>query len=75
MERLFSSTALYRTLALFFRYPEEPLNSRLISLHIGVDIKSVIRELRKLNGMGILRVREAGRYRMYTINGCHPAVR
>lgn len=73
MERLFSSTALYRTLALFFRYPEEPLNPRLISLHTGVDIKSVLRELRKLQEMGLLRVREAGRYRMYRLNRGHPA--
>ena len=74
MERLFSSRALYRTLALFFRYPEEPLNLRLISLHTGVDIKSVLRELGKLQEMGILRVQEMGRYRMHKLNRMHPAV-
>lgn len=74
MERLFSSEALYRTLALFFRYPEEPLNPRLISGHTGVDIKSVLRELKKLKEVGILHVREAGRYRMYTLNRRHPVI-
>lgn len=73
MERLFSSVALYRTLALFFRYPDEPLNPRLVARHTGVDIKSVLRELKKLKEIGILRAREAGRYRMYTLNRRHPA--
>jgi len=73
MERLFSSPALFRTLALFFQYPEEPLNSRLISRHTGVDIKAVLRELGKLEEMGILKVREAGRHRMYTLSRRHPA--
>jgi len=73
MERLFSSPALYRTLGLFFRYPEEPLNPRLISYRTGVDIKAVVRELRKLREMEILRTREAGRYRMYRLNRGHPA--
>src|SRR3990170_4075944 len=55
VERLFSSRTLYRTLALFFRYPEEPLNPRLISRHTGTDLKCVHRELKKLEetGMGI----------------------
>lgn len=73
MERIFSSRALFRTLAIFFRYPEEPLNPRLISRHTGVDIRGVIHELRKLEEMGILRTREAGRYRRYTLNRRHPA--
>jgi len=73
MDRLFSSRALFRTLALFFRYPEEPLNPRLITRHAGVDIKAVIREIRKLEGMGILGARAAGRRRMYRLNRRHPA--
>jgi len=73
MERRFSSSALYRTLGLFFRYPEEPLNPRLVSYRTGVDIKAVIRELRKLREMGILRDRERGRYRLYKLNREHPA--
>lgn len=73
MERIFSSRALFRTLAIFFRYPEEPLSPRLISRHAGVDIKGVVRELGKLEGMGILLVRGAGRSRIYTLNRRHPA--
>lgn len=61
MERLFSSKALHRTLALFFRYPEESLNPRLISYRTCVDIKAV------------LRAQEAGRYRMFRLNREHPA--
>ena len=73
IERLFSSPALYRTLALFFEYPEEPLNPRLISRYTGAGMKSVLREIRKLEEMGILRGRNAGRYRYYLLERDHSA--
>jgi DNA-binding transcriptional ArsR family regulator len=73
IERIFSSPALYRTLALFFRYPEEPLNPRLISRHTGTGMKSVLREIRKLEEMGIIRGRTAGQYRLYRLDRDHPA--
>jgi len=73
IERLFSSPALYRTLSLFFEYPEEPLNPRLISRYTGTGMKSVLREIRKLEEMGILSRRNAGRYRFYLLERDHPA--
>jgi len=72
IERLFSSRTLYRTLALFFRYPDEPLNPRLISRYTGVDIKCVHRELKKLEEEGIVRGRTAGKYRYYFLDSAHP---
>ena len=72
IEKLFSSPALYRTLALFFEYPEEPLNPRLISRHARTDIKSVVRELGKLEEMGIIRGWPAGQYRFYLLDRDHP---
>jgi hypothetical protein len=70
VERLFSSRTLFRTLALFFRYPEEPLNPRLISRYTGADVKCVHRELKKLKEIGIVRGYAAGRYRYYTRPPC-----
>lgn len=68
IERLFSSPALYATLALFFDYPHDPLFPRLISRHTGTDIKSVLRELNKLKGIGLVRVRRAGKEKHYRLN-------
>jgi DNA-binding transcriptional ArsR family regulator len=73
VERLFSSRALSRTLALFFRYPDEPLNPRLISRHTETDIRGVLRELKKLEETGIVRGQACGKYRYYTLDICHPA--
>ena len=73
VERLFSSRALYRTLALFFRYPDEPLNPRLISRHTGTATKSVLREIRKLEEAGIIRGWSAGQYKFYLLDRDHPA--
>ena len=72
IERLFSSRTLYRTLALFFRYPEEPLNPRLISRYPGTDLKCVHRELKKLEETGFIRGVTAGKYRYYTLDCRHP---
>ena len=72
-ERLFSSKALYRTLALFFAYPDEPLNPRLISRYTGTEKKSDLREIRKLEEMGIITGRSAGQYRLYLLDRDHPA--
>jgi hypothetical protein len=73
IERLFSSLALYRMLALFFEYPDEPLNPRLISRYTGTEMKSVLREIRKLEEIGILRGWEARQYRFYLLEKKHPA--
>jgi len=73
IERLFSSRALYRTLALFFRYPDEPLNPRLISRHTGTSTKSVLREIKKLEEAGIIRGWSAGQYKFYLLDRDHPA--
>ncbi len=73
VEKLFSSRTLYRTLALFFEYPGEPLNPRLISRYTGTGMKSVLREIRKLEQMGILRGWREGRYRFYLLDRGHPA--
>jgi hypothetical protein len=72
IEKLFSSRTLFGTLALFFRYPDEPLNIRLISKYTGADVKCVQRELKKLEGIGIIRGRAAGQYRLYRLDRDHP---
>ena len=72
IENLFSSPALYRALALFFEYPDEPMNPRLISRYTGTGMKSVLREIRKLEEMGILRGWNAGQYRFYLLDQDHP---
>jgi DNA-binding transcriptional ArsR family regulator len=73
VERLFSSRALFRTLALFFRYPDDPLNPRLISRHTEADIRGVLRELKKLEETGIVHGRTYGKYRYYSLDASHPA--
>lgn len=73
IEKLFSSPAMYRVLALFAEYPEETLNPRLISRYTGVDIKGVVRELRKLEKTGIIRGWSAGAFRFYHLDPDHPA--
>ncbi len=71
VERLFSSRALYRTLGLFFDFPRDPLNPRLISRYTRIDIKTVLIVLGKLEEMGIVRGRPAGKYRFYKLDGNH----
>lgn len=71
VERLFYSRALFRTLALFFRYPDDPLNPRLISRHTGTDIRGVLRELKKLEKTGIIRGQAYGKYRYYSLDTKH----
>jgi len=68
VEKLFSSHALYATLALFFDFPYDPLFPRLISRYTGTDIKSVLRELSKLKRIGLVHVRCAGKERHYRLN-------
>lgn len=72
VERLFSSRALFRTLALFFRYPEEPLNPRLISRYTGADLKCVCRALNKLEEAGVIRGERDGKYRYSFLDGTNP---
>ena len=61
------------TLALLFRYPDEPLNPRLIFRHTETDIRGVLRELKKLEETGIIRGQAYGKYRYYTLDIRHPA--
>jgi len=68
VERLFSSRALYATLAIFFDYPQDTLFPRLISRYTGTDIKSVLRELKKLKEIGVLCIRNTGREKHYWLN-------
>ena len=68
IEKLFSSPALYATLAIFFDYPYDPIFPRLICRQAGVDIKSVLRELKKLEQMGIINARRVGKERHYRLN-------
>ena len=72
IERLFSSPALYATLAIFFDYPHDPMFPRLISRQTGTDIKGVLRELKKLQEIGILRGRRAGKEKLYRLNDDFP---
>ncbi len=68
IERLFSSPALYATLAIFFDYPDDTFYPRLIARQTGTDKKSVARELRKLAGIGILGGGPGGRGNAYWLN-------
>jgi hypothetical protein len=44
------------------------LYPRLISRQTGTDIKSVLRELKKLHAIGVILVRRAGKERHYRLN-------
>ncbi len=68
IERLFSSPALYATLAIFFDYPDDTFYPRLIARQTGTDKKSVARELRKLADVGIVRGGPGGRGNAYWLN-------
>jgi hypothetical protein len=72
VRRLYASPALYATLGLFFRYPFDPLYPRLIVRYTGIDIKGVLRELKRLEQIGIIRTRGAGRLREYELNEDFP---
>ena len=72
IERLFSSAALYATLAVFFDYPDDTFYPRLISRLTGTDIKSVLRELAKLKEIGILDGGPGGRGNEYRLNTDFP---
>ncbi len=68
VERLFSPPALHATLAVFFDFPDDTFHPRLISRVTGTDIKSVLRELRKLKDIGILRGGPGGRGNAYWLD-------
>ena len=72
IERLFSSPALYATLAIFFDYPDDSFFPRLIARLTGTDIKSVLRELRKLRELGILSASGVGRENAHWLNTDFP---
>ena len=68
IERLFSSAALYATLAIFFDYPDDTFFPRLIARQTGTDKKSVARELKRLKAIGILCGGPGGRGNAYWLN-------
>lgn len=72
VDGLFSSPALHATLAVFFDYPDDTFYPRLISRVTGTDIKSVLRELRKLKEIGILAGGPGGRGNAYWLNTDFP---
>ena len=72
VERLFSSRALYATLAVFFDYPDDTFYPRLISRVTETDIKSVLRELKKLKEIGIVCGGPGGRGNAYRLNADFP---
>ncbi len=72
IERLFSSHALHATLAVFFDYPDDTFYPRLISRVTETDIKSVLRELKKLKEIGILCGGPGGRRNAYRLNSEFP---
>ncbi len=72
IEKLFSSPALYATLAIFFDYPDDTFYPRLIARQTGTDKKSVARELRKLAEFGILCSGPGGRGNAYWLNTSFP---
>lgn len=59
------------SIALFFDYPRDPLNPRLISRYIRIDIKTILIVLGKLEDMRIVRSRPAGKYKFYVLDGDH----
>jgi len=72
IESLFSSPALHATLAIFFDYPDNSFFPRLIARLTGTDIKSVLRELRKLKEIGILQTGPGGRGHEYWLHTDFP---
>ncbi len=72
IERLFSSPALYATLAIFFDYPDDTFYPRLIARQTGTDKKSVARELQKLKEIGILWGGPGTRGKDYWLNTDFP---
>lgn len=72
IEGLFSSPALHATLAVFFDYPDDTFYPRLISRVTGTDIKSVLREVGKLEEIGILHAGPGDRGRHDRLNTDFP---
>ncbi len=68
VERLLSSPALHATLAIFFDFPDDTFYPRLVSRVTETDIKSVLRELKKLKEIGILRGGPGGRGKAYWLD-------
>ncbi len=72
IERLFSSAALYATLAIFFDYPDDTFYLRLIARLTATDKKNVARELRKLKDVGIVCGGPGRRGDVYWLNSDYP---
>jgi hypothetical protein len=48
IERLFASSTMHATLAMFFDFPADALHARMIARTIGRDVKCVLRQLQTL---------------------------
>lgn len=69
---LFNSRALYDVLAMFYDYPADPLFPRLIVRRTGHDIKSVIREIGRLENAGVVRAALGERGSVYRLDERFP---
>jgi len=72
IERLFASSTMYATLALFFDFPHDRLHARLIARVIGRDVKCVLRQLQTLEECRIIAGRAAGRQIEYRLSENYP---
>ena len=68
LERLFSSRTRVKLLELFLLHPEREVHVREICRITGMNINAVRRELANLEELGLLRSRNAGNARFYTVN-------
>jgi Fic family protein len=75
LERLFSSHARVKLLQLFLLQPEREIHVREICRITGLNINGVRRELANLQELGLLRSRNAGNARFYTVNIMFPIYR
>ena len=72
LERLFTSRARVKLLELFLLHPEREIHVREICRITGLNINAVRRELANLEELGLLRSRNAGNARFYTVNIAFP---
>lgn len=72
LDALVTSAARARVLALFYGQPGRELYQQQVARETGLPLLSVQRELRRLGGAEILRVREVGGRRLFSANPDSP---
>ena len=72
LERIFSSRTRVKLLDSFLLHPEREIHVREICRITGLNINGVRRELANLEEFGLLRSRNAGNARFYTVNIAFP---